>query len=499
MILKSNPILRDLVLKHIGPFLFCFFSIMFILLMQFLILHVDKLIGKGLPAGIVIELIITNLAYMVVMAVPMAVLVATLIAFGRFSEWNEWTALRAAGVHPWRLLSPVLVLTLIMSAGLMLFSNFVLPISNQKARSLFIDIRMKKPGFDLKEGAFYDGINGYTFLVKNIDSETDSLFDITLYQKESFDRYQAVIRAQKGTLTSEPGDLLTLMLYEGSIVRFLPDQNQTTARTEQSDFEQYRITFDLSELAFSRSNPDQRSQNDRTMSSSTMIAVIDSIQNQKNLEVSAFIDRSNAVISSPAPRIWSNISAIRTSGSDLAAYESQWSELTKFENPIIQNQTLNRISSNLEQYRMDLENTWTSLEQKDGRAASYLVEIHKKFSIPFACILFALIGAPIGLLTRKGNIGLAAVISSGLLTLYFVGVIQGEKLADRLFISPFWGMWGINLIYLFAALFLVWIVRQPLQAASFTHSFWNKVPGMNLFTVKWFRNKSSVDETQSLI
>ena len=90
MILKSNPILRDLVLKHIGPFLFCFFSIMFILLMQFLILHVDKLIGKGLPAGIVIELIMTNLAYMVVMAVPMAVLVATLIAFGRFSEWNEW-------------------------------------------------------------------------------------------------------------------------------------------------------------------------------------------------------------------------------------------------------------------------------------------------------------------------------------------------------------------------------------------------------------------------
>jgi len=433
--------------------------------MQFLILHVDKLIGKGLPAGIVIELIMTNLAYMVVMAVPMAVLVATLIAFGRFSEWNEWTALRAAGVHPWRLLSPVLVTAIVMSAGLMLFSNYVLPLSNQKARSLFIDIRMKKPGFDLKEGAFYDGINGYTFLVKRVDSQTDSLFDITLYQKESFDRYQAVIRAHKGTLSSELGDLLTLMLYEGSIVRFLPDQNQVTARTEQSHFEQYRITFDLSELAFSRSNPDQRSQNDRTMSSAAMIAVIDTIHHQKSVEAESFIKRSDAIISSPAPRIWTNISAIRTSTGGLTPYSSQWEELDKFESPIAQNQTLNRISSNLEQYRMDLENTWTSLEQKDSRAASYLVEIHKKFSIPFACILFALIGAPIGLLTRKGNIGLAAVISSGLLTLYFVGVIQGEKLADRLFISPFWGMWGINLLYLIAAFFLLWRVRQPIRTS----------------------------------
>ncbi len=468
MTLKSNPVLRDLLLKHIGPFLFCFFSIMFILLMQFLILHVDKLIGKGLPFGIVIELILTNLAYMVVMAIPMAVLVATLIAFGRFSEWNEWTALRAAGVHPWRLLAPVLTVTILLSVGLMLFSNLVLPASNQKARSLFIDIRMKKPGFDLKEGAFYDGINGYTFLVKRIDSETDTLYDITLYQKENVDRYQAVIRAEKGTLTSEPGDLLTLMLYRGSIVRFLPDQTITTARTEQSEFTRYRITFDLSELAFSRTNPDQRSQNDRTMSSSIMIAVTDSLQAQKETELNGFYLRSNAIITSKAPRIWTSNGAIRTSGSTLQPFESRWMALQEFENPIVQNQTLNRINSNLDQYRMDLDNTLNNAKQKDERAASFLVEIHKKFSIPFACILFALIGAPIGLLTRKGNLGLAAVISSGVLTFYFVGVIQGEKLADRLIISPFWGMWGINLIYLLAALILLWKVRQPV------HSFFTR-------------------------
>ena len=94
-----NHVQRDLLKKHVGPFLFCFITVMFILLMQFLILHVDKLVGKGLPFLIVIELIINNLAYMVVLAAPMAVLVSTLMAYGRFSEWNELTAIRAAGIN----------------------------------------------------------------------------------------------------------------------------------------------------------------------------------------------------------------------------------------------------------------------------------------------------------------------------------------------------------------------------------------------------------------
>lgn len=465
MILKSNPVVRDLVLRHVGPFLLCFFSIMFILLLQFLILHVDKLIGKGLPASVVLELIVTNLAYMVVMAVPMAVMVATLIAYGRFSEWNEWTALRAAGVHPWRMLAPVAAITLVMGAGLTLFSNHVLPEANQRARSLFIDIRLKKPGFDLREGAFYDGIDGYTFLVRRIEAHAgaDTLRDIVLYQREGADRYRATVKAEKGVLTSQGQDLLTLVLFNGSIVRLLPSDSRQDGRVESSTFSRYRIRFDLSELAFSRSNPERRGQNDRTMTTLAMRAVMDSLHVRMEDDWDRVRQKSRAIIQAPAPRAWSQAGRGSEAADTLAPYPSQILELRALPTPVAQNQALNRVVSNLEQYRMDLDNHRITQRQNASKIAAYQVEIHKKSSIPFACLLFALIGAPIGLLTRKGNIGLAAVISSALLTLYFVGVIQGEKLADRLFISPWWGMWGVNVLYGAVAAVLLWMLWRPIR------------------------------------
>ncbi len=163
-----NAVQIDLIKKHIGPFFFCFFTVMFLLLMQFLILHVDKLVGKGLPLGIVIELILNNLAYMVVLALPMSVLISTLIAFGKFSEWNELTAVRAAGINPIKLILPILFLGFLLFLFTSYFSNYLLPESNHKARSLFIDIRTQKPAFDLQPSTFYDNLEGYNFIIKEI-------------------------------------------------------------------------------------------------------------------------------------------------------------------------------------------------------------------------------------------------------------------------------------------------------------------------------------------
>ena len=145
-----NKLQIDILKRHVGPFIFCFFTVMFLLLMQFLMLYIDKLVGKGLPLSIILELIVTNLASMVVLAAPMATLVASLMAYGKFTELNELTALRAAGVNPIHIINPVLGVATVMAVGLILFGNYVLPDSNQRARSLFMDIRLKKPGFDLK-------------------------------------------------------------------------------------------------------------------------------------------------------------------------------------------------------------------------------------------------------------------------------------------------------------------------------------------------------------
>ena len=276
-----NRVQIDLLKKHVGPFLFCFTTLMFVLLMQFLILHVDKLVGKGLPFAIVIELILNNLAYMVVLAAPMAVLVSTLIAFGRFSEWNELTAIRAAGINPIKLITPVMAAGFLLFVFMGYFSNYVLPEANHKARSLFIDIRTQKPAFDLKASTFYNDIEGYTFLIKEIDSESDSLYDIRVFQDETDNRNRAFITANKGWLESPNDVTLSLFLLDGTSLRFIPGKDHTSGTIERSNFDKYRMTFDLSDLSFSRSNPNQRSRTDRTMSAQAMLAVVDSLEIQK--------------------------------------------------------------------------------------------------------------------------------------------------------------------------------------------------------------------------
>ena len=460
--MKLNPLQIDLLKKHLGPFLFCFFGVMFVLLMQFLVLHIDKLIGKDIPFGVILELIITNLAYMVVLAAPMAVLVASLMAFGKFSEHNELTALRASGVNTLQIIMPVLVASTLLSVGLMWFSNAVLPEANSKARSLFIDIRLKKPGFELEPNVFYDGIEGYTFLVDRIDPVSDTLYNITLFQEPTNNQNRAYIKADKGFLTSEGTEALTLHLFDGEILRYPSKRAATRDRNmEQIEFHKHRKTFDLSDLSFNRSGGSGSSRSDRTMSIQAMAFVVDTIEQEiKELRYQIVED---------------SISTLHPSTFNQGAASTKPTE----SGHIAQSNLfiLNQVGSTTQQIRLanlgysQVENAQSQIERAKSnelwrvkRIQRYWVEIHKKFSIPFACIIFVLLGAPIGILTRKGNVGYAAIIASILLTVYWISVIQGEKLADRLFISPFLGMWSFNMLYMGIGLILLLHLSYDLRS-----------------------------------
>jgi len=444
-----NAVQKDLIKKHIGPFFFCFFTVMFILLMQFLILHVDKLVGKGLPIRIVVELILNNLAYMVVLALPMSVLISTLIAFGKFSEWNELTALRAAGINPIKLILPVLFLGFVLFLFTSYFSNYILPESNHKARSLFIDIRTQKPAFDLQPSTFYDNIDGYTFWIKEIGAEGDSLYDVRVFQEATESRNRAVINAELGWLESPDENTLSLFLVNGSILRYIPGRDRRDETLERTKFNKYRMSFDLSDLAFSRSNPDQRTRTDRTMSAQAMLAVVDSLRMEKEREKINFrrtIEFSDfAPISFPESRLFGLTE--ETISDTLRIHESEFLSLNIQPNYRAQTSSVNRAVSAIDRYRPELQSLQNNLTWREYRIAEFMVEVQKKLSIPFACVIFVLLGAPIGIMTRKGNIGVAAIISSVLLTLYFMAIIQGEKLGDRMIVSPFMGMWGINIFY----------------------------------------------------
>lgn len=444
--MRLNRLQKELLKRHLGPFFFCFFTIMFILLMQFLILYVDQLVGKGLDMTIVIELILSNLAYMVVLAVPMAVLVSTLIAFGRFAEWNELTALKAAGVNPFSLMKPLLAVSILLFIGLSYFSNNILPEANHKARSLFIDIRMQKPAFDLEPGIFYNDIEGYTFLVQHIPANSDTLYDITLFQEGTRGRNQTFIKAEKGWLESPDDITLSLFLLNGTTINQSTSGSGNQGTVERSRFRKYRVSFDLSDMVFSPTNPEQRGRNDRTMSSRAMMAVIDTLKNEQENQLQEFTERSQNRIMPERDLSELQPVQVRFGPVDsLWSYDSRFFILNQMSSAEEQTQVLAEATSTISDIRNEAETLHESVRWRDTRIAEYLVEIHKKFSIPFACILFVLIGAPIGMMTRKGNIGFAAIISAVLLTLYFMAIIQGEKWADRLLLTPFTGMWGINI------------------------------------------------------
>ncbi len=429
--------------------------------MQFLILHVDKLIGKDIPVPVIIELVLTNLAYMVVLAAPMAVLVATLMAFGKFSELNELTALRSSGVNPLSIIRPVLLASGFMFIFLVWFSNSVLPEANNQARSLFIDIRLKKPGFELQPNVFYDGIEGYTFLVKHIDNETDSLYNITLFQNPTNARNRAYIKAERGFLSSEGTQGLSLFLEDGEMLRYL-DRTASASKDnmERTLFSKYRLSFDLSDLAFSRSDPNRRNRSDRTMSMQAMSVVVDTLEH----EIQEYAETSTNASS------YLTLSMLKTNPEELNrniftnfSEEDSTEEVSATSlfilNQIKDNSYRKRLigvsTTRMEEHKSKIENVSSNMLWRLKRVNKFLVEIYKKFSIPFACIVFVLLGAPIGIMTKRGNFGYAAIISSVILTIYWISIIQGEKLADRLFITPFWGMWSFNIVFSIIGIILI--------------------------------------------
>src|SRR5699024_1165554 len=440
MRLLPNKLQLDVLKRHAGPFVFCFFTLIVLLLMQFLILYIGMLVGKGLPFGVIIELIITNLASMVVLAMPMAVLVACLMAYGKITELNELAAIKAAGINPFHIISPVLAAGVLLSIFLVWFSNDVLPDANQRARSHFIDIRLKQPGFDLKEGEFYEGIQGYTFLVQDMTDGSDSLRNVTIYQHPDNNRKEAIIKAQKGHLESQHhGQTMTLYLKDGSILRHLNRRREgkRIQVLEETGFDRYRISFDLSNLSFSRSNPQDRSRNDRTMNVQAMKVLVDSLNAEVSSQKQHLIENTNyfaplPVDTSERPSYARRLNT-RSDTNVKAPRASNFLVLNILESASAQQELQSITLSKLRSYRTIVEDVVVDTDWRITRIAQYLVEIHKKFSIPIACIIFEPLGAPIGMCTKKGNLGYAALIGTVFLTIYWISIIQGEKLADRLF------------------------------------------------------------------
>ena len=423
-------ILVRYVLKElIGPFLAALFGITFLFVVDFLVKILDNVLSKGLPASTVLEIFVLNLAWMLSLSIPMAVLVACLMAFGRLSGDHEITAVKAAGVSPLSLMRPVMLVALLVTVLMILFNNWILPEANHRSVELMNAVSRKKPHVFIDAGRLITQFPDVQLWVNRIDPVSCVLYGIQVYEME-----------KKGAPRVVYADSATLDYVDnGATLMFRMRSGETHIVDPDKPENYFRIRFFSQDLAMQ--NVDDRLErrsrsyrSDREMPVEMMMDVVDEAR-AKYDTVSAFARDKRLANLMAAKNLVIGDSIVPKDASGSPPLDS-----------IQQRRSLQRIRMQEISVLRTTERLWGRMEAEQKRAAQYLVEIHKKFSTSFACFIFVLIGAPLGIMARKGGIGTGIIYSLAFFVIYWICLIGGENLADRLIISPELAMWASNII-----------------------------------------------------
>ena len=411
--------------------------ITFILFVNFLLRAIDRFLGKGLDLITILEYLFLNLAWILALSVPMAVLLATLMTFGRLSEDNEINAMRASGIGFLTIMRAPILFGAIITLLLIYFNNFILPEMNFKARLLSGDIYRKRPDMNIEPGIFLDNLPDYSMIIGG-KSKKGTMTDVRIFSKGSKET-QTSIHANSGILSTLE-DAFLLSLYDGEIHE-LGQKDYTNYR--RIIFDKHIINIPAKDLLLNRRDSTNRS--DREMTVPMIIKKINSYEKRlnivyKRLSGNFFRTIGDSILPSSIEQgkqiIENNLYKIRED-----------TTLTKAQ--IIKKE------KRLKNLERQINNEFNLIKSYNKSKNKYGVEIHKKFSIPVACILFVLLGAPLGVMSKKGGFAVSTSLSFGFFLIYYVLLIGGEEMADRNILSPSIGMWSPNLIIFCIAIYLL--------------------------------------------
>lgn len=443
-----NTLNKYLIKQSFIPFVLSVGVITTVLFLQFLIRAIDRFLGKGLDVFTILEYLYLNLAWIIALSVPMSLLISSVMTYGRMSQENEITALKSAGVNLFSIIKPALWFGSIVGFLLCLFNNFILPEMNYNARLLARDIYQKKPELTIEPGYFVDMIPQYTMIVKELDGK--EFKDVKIFSKNTQSE-QTTIYAERGSLESKDG-IITVNLQDGEIHE-IDLENYDHYR--KIKFGTHQIIISMNDLLLNRTNESNRT--DREMKVPAMIEKIK--QNKISIEQ----------IKKRIETVKSDIGIDSDSQIDLAGIMNQIQILKDNTTPDInENRDYNKeipaaeyeekaklrsLNNNARQF----QNEFTLIENYEKNNNKFLVEIHKKFTLAVACILFTLVGAPLGILVRKGGITIASALSIAFFLIYYILLIWGEQLADRALLDPAIGSWMPNIVLLIVGLIILFL------------------------------------------
>jgi lipopolysaccharide export system permease protein len=464
---------RYIIKEHIFPFLVSLSVIVFLFVMQQAVFLLDKIISKGIDPLVILEVFLIQLGWIIALAVPMAILTSTLITFGRMAGDNEITSIKASGQSLLSLLVPVLSASTVLAVLLVYFNNEILPDANHRTANLLSDISRTRPAAFIEPGVLIRDFTGYTIYTEEVNPVSGEMNGIKIYS-DSPDQDPSITVADSGMIRMTPDQqFLELTLFDGE-THSVSSNNKEEYFTGK--FEKQIICIKNVESGLQRTSSDYRS--DREKSSSEMLADIRNLEESNDKIIADF----NRTIDSLKEYIQQLDSASKNSDHINKSNEDSLSLGT----------WIAAIDSSGKKHSVNLRRKGDYLEQILRRIRSnnmmisqYLVEVHKKYSIPFACIIFVLIGAPLGIMARKGGYAVGASYSIFFFIINWAFLIAGESLADKMIISPVVAMWSGNvLIGLCGIVLIIMMLRETTIRFDSIISLWRNTVNKEKSIVK---------------
>jgi lipopolysaccharide export system permease protein len=475
--------LDKLILKSfIGPFIVTFFIAFFVLMMQSLWKYIDDLVGKGLDFLTIAQFLWYASASLLMLAMPIAILISSIMTFGNLGESFELVAIKSAGISLLRFMRPLMWVTVLLCGITFLFANYVIPYANLKFVTLYSDIYVKKPAFDLKEGVFFTHIPNYAIKVGRKDPDGKTIYQVLIYEQGTTLQDNCII-AEKGVMKiSEDERYLEFNLENG--YRYQERGSPLDINTEyiRLGFKHFKKLFDLSVLQKQQTNDSVFRNNYKMLSSRQLTKGIDSLKHSKvNLSTTlnkqlTFQLRYGGV----ADSLWKQTNLTASKKGDFIPDSAR----TR-----VRQTALNKAAD----VRNTLQSNLLERNAKENDILLHRLEWHRKFALSLACLILFFIGAPLGSIIRKGGLGLPLVIAIVFFLIFHLLNMFGEKFVKQGIMDPFPGMWLAILVLMPVGAFFTYKAMHDSQL--FNKEFYTRVGRRLNGYISTFRKKSASQST----
>lgn len=447
-----------------GPFLATFLLAIFVLILQFFWLWLDDFVGKGLDTPTLLKVILYVAGSWVPVALPLAMLISTIMTFGKLGETFELVAIKSAGISLLRFMRPIFVMSLLISGVAFLFNNNIIPVINLKLNQLKYEIVYTKPAFDIKPGVFYDKIDGFIIKLGAKEKEGNGIRDVVIYERGNY-LQDNMILADSGVMSvSDDKRFLEFFLLNGTRYEEQGMRNTTNTELTRTHFETYKKVFDLSSFFRVKTSDSMFRDNYRMLSMRQLDEFNDSVK---------VLIKQSTESSMRTATTYLNFMALNDSG-DInyrVAMDTQYTRIQDLVPDSAYNTSLDLAISKLTSVKSDVEYMFSTYKERARDIRRFDMEWQRKISLSAACFILFLIGAPLGSIIRKGGLGAPLVFGIIFFVVFHLLSTFGEKLAKEGVMSAFGGMWLASLALFPVGIFLTYKALNDSQLLNKEYYF----------------------------